>query len=126
MAEEQETKPKVEEAVIINLVVKDQEGEVHFKARFRPGPSTAGKVAWKYFCSGFLMSAPTPVQVKPHTKMQRIMNAYADKKSYEVNQIRFLYDGRRLTDQMTPEELDMEDGDVIDAVLVGAFPNFLA
>lgn len=58
--------------------------------------------------------------------MQRIMNAYADKKSYEVNQIRFLYDGRRLTDQMTPEELDMEDGDVIDAVLVGAFPNFLA
>ena len=60
------------------------------------------------------------VQVKPHTKMSRIMNAYADKKSYEVNQIRFLYDGKRLAAEMTPEELEMEDGDVIDAVLVGA------
>ena len=49
----------------------------------------------------------------------RIMDAYADKKSLDANQIRFLYDGKRLTVDNTPEGLDMEDGDVIDAVLVG-------
>ena len=62
---------------------------------------------------------PAAMQVKPHTNMQRIMDAYADKKSLDVSQIRFLYDGTRLTGDKTPQGLDMEDGDVIDAVLVG-------
>ena len=34
-----------------------------------------------------------------------------------MDQIRFLFDGQRLRENHTPDELDMEDDDVIDAML---------
>ena len=34
-----------------------------------------------------------------------------------MDQIRFLFDGNRLRDNQTPDELEMEDDDVIDAML---------
>ncbi|KAK9918913.1 hypothetical protein WJX75_008008 [Coccomyxa subellipsoidea] len=82
-----ETKPKVENGSVINLVVKDQnDTEVHFK-------------------------------VKTHTKFQKIMEAYASKRSVDVAAIRFLYDGQRLDKNSTPGDHSMEDNDVIDCVL---------
>ncbi|PIA25796.1 hypothetical protein AQUCO_10800045v1 [Aquilegia coerulea] len=37
--------------------------------------------------------------------------------SVEFNSIAFLFDGRRLRADQTPDELEMEDGDEIDAML---------
>ena len=74
---------------------------------------------------------PAAVQVRPHKKFKKIMAAYADKYSVDLQQIRFLYDGKQITgrnnsgshisDDMTPDDLDMEDGDTIEVVSVGAF-----
>ncbi|KAF8391601.1 hypothetical protein HHK36_023907 [Tetracentron sinense] len=45
------------------------------------------------------------------------MNAYCDQQSVEINSIAFLFDGRRLRGEQTPHELEMVDGDEIDAML---------
>lgn len=45
------------------------------------------------------------------------MNAYCDRQSVDFNSIAFLFDGRRLRAEQTPDELEMEDGDEIDAML---------
>ncbi|KAH9744968.1 Small ubiquitin-related modifier 1 [Citrus sinensis] len=47
----------------------------------------------------------------------QLMNAYCDRQSVELNSIAFLFDGRRLRGEQTPDELEMEDGDEIDAML---------
>ncbi|BDA49133.1 probable small ubiquitin-related modifier 1 [Coccomyxa sp. Obi] len=87
MDQSAETKPKVEGGNVINLVVKDQAGT---------------EVHFK---------------VKSHTKFQKIMDAYAGKRSVDVSAIRFLYDGARLDGSSTPGDQGMEDNDVIDCVL---------
>lgn len=46
--------------------------------------------------------------MKTHTKMERIMEAYATKKAVQAREIRFLYDGHRLANNDTPTSLDME------------------
>ncbi|MFQ6625958.1 hypothetical protein Gotur_005361 [Gossypium turneri] len=45
------------------------------------------------------------------------MNAYCDKQSVDFNSIAFLFDGSCLRGEQTPNELEMEDGDEIDAML---------
>ncbi|KAI8470056.1 MAG: small ubiquitin-like modifier 2 [Monoraphidium minutum] len=71
----------------LNLIVKD---------------ATGGEVQFK---------------VKSTTKFGKIFTAYANKKSLDVRAIKFLFDGNRLQDDMTPAEMEMEDGDAIDAML---------
>jgi small ubiquitin-related modifier len=44
------------------------------------------------------------------------MNAYSDQQSIELNTIVFLYDGRQFKAEQTPDELEMEDEDEIDAM----------
>ena len=34
-----------------------------------------------------------------------------------MNSVRFLFDGNRVNPNQTPQELDMEDGDVIDVMV---------
>ncbi|KAJ1430892.1 Ubiquitin-like domain superfamily [Sesbania bispinosa] len=45
------------------------------------------------------------------------MNAYSDQQSVDCNSIVFLFDGKQLRGEQTPDQLDMEDGDEIDAML---------
>jgi len=45
------------------------------------------------------------------------MDAYCQRQAIDANSIRFLYDGQRIQAEHTPKELDMEDNDIIDAVL---------
>ncbi|PHU23976.1 Small ubiquitin-related modifier 1 [Capsicum chinense] len=45
------------------------------------------------------------------------MKAYCDRLSVNFNAIAFLFDDRRLKAEQTPDELEMEDGDEIDAML---------
>jgi hypothetical protein len=75
------------EATHLNLTVKDQSG---------------GEVAFK---------------VRNTTRFIKLMRAYAAKVGADLQSIRFLFDGARIQEDATPEQLEMEDGDVIDAMV---------
>jgi len=56
-------------------------------------------------------------RIKSTATLRKLMNAYCDRQSVDPSSIAFLFDGRRLRADQTPAELDMEDGDEIDAML---------
>ncbi|PKU71584.1 Small ubiquitin-related modifier 1 [Dendrobium catenatum] len=56
-------------------------------------------------------------RIKRTTNLKRLMDAYCYRHSENVNAVVFLYEGRRLRGEETPESLKMEDGDEIDAML---------
>ncbi|KQK11215.1 small ubiquitin-related modifier 1 [Brachypodium distachyon] len=56
-------------------------------------------------------------RIKRSTQLKKLMNAYCDRQSVDMTAIAFLFDGRRLRAEQTPDELEMEDGDEIDAML---------
>jgi len=56
-------------------------------------------------------------KIKKSTQLRKLMDAYCDRQAISPNSIRFLYDGQRVREEQTPQELDMEDNDIIDAVL---------
>ncbi|KAL7246953.1 hypothetical protein ACSBR2_001963 [Camellia fascicularis] len=56
-------------------------------------------------------------RIKRSTQLRKLMTAYCDRQSVEFNSIAFLFDGRRLRGEQTPDELEMEEGDEIDAML---------
>ncbi|KAL3636979.1 Small ubiquitin-related modifier 1 [Castilleja foliolosa] len=56
-------------------------------------------------------------RIKRNTQLKKLMNAYCDRQSVDFNAIAFLFDGRRLRPEHTPDELEMEDGDEVDAML---------
>ncbi|KAL5729819.1 Small ubiquitin-related modifier 1 [Ranunculus cassubicifolius] len=85
--QEEDKKPNDQSAAHINLKVKGQDGNEVF---FR---------------------------IKRSTQLKKLMTAYCDRQSVEFNSIAFLFDGRRLRGEQTPDELEMEDGDEIDAML---------
>jgi small ubiquitin-related modifier len=49
--------------------------------------------------------------------MEKVFNAYAQRKGVQVTSLRFLLDGERIIGEQTPKMLELEDGDQIDAVL---------
>ncbi|KAK3404443.1 hypothetical protein EUGRSUZ_K00755 [Eucalyptus grandis] len=55
--------------------------------------------------------------IKMSTQLKKLMNVYRDRQSVEMNSIAFLFDGRSPQGDQTPDELKMEDGDEIDAML---------
>ncbi|KAG1681636.1 hypothetical protein FOA52_014145 [Chlamydomonas sp. UWO 241] len=56
-------------------------------------------------------------KVKPQTKFGKVMDAYCNKKAVDPASMRFMFDGSRIQKEHTPAQLDMEDGDVVDAVV---------
>ncbi|KAI0527140.1 hypothetical protein KFK09_002738 [Dendrobium nobile] len=56
-------------------------------------------------------------RAKPTTKLSKLKNDYCNRHSLPINSIAFLFDGRRIHDEDTPESLKMEDGDEIDAMI---------
>ncbi len=56
-------------------------------------------------------------RIKMQTPLVKLMNAYCERQSIDASSVRFLYNGQRIQHEQTPKELDMEAGDVIDAVL---------
>ncbi|KAH6768043.1 small ubiquitin-like modifier 2 [Perilla frutescens var. hirtella] len=85
--QEEDKKPGGDQSGHINLKVKGQDGNEVF---FR---------------------------IKRSTQLKKLMNAYCDRQSVDITSIAFLFDGRRLRAEQTPDELEMEDGDEIDAML---------
>ena len=56
------------------------------------------------------------------TEMKKVFTAYTQRKGVELYQVRFLYDGRRILFEQSPNDLDMEDQDVIHYVLEQGAP----
>ncbi|CAN1161132.1 Small ubiquitin-related modifier 2 [Linum perenne] len=56
-------------------------------------------------------------RIRRRAQLQMLMEAYSKRQSVELRSIAFLYDGRRLRANQTPDEVGMEDGDEIDAML---------
>jgi len=56
-------------------------------------------------------------KVKKSTVFSKVMAAYCKKVGAEPDSVRFLFDGVRIQGSQTPEELQMEDEDVIDAMV---------
>jgi hypothetical protein len=46
-------------------------------------------------------------------EVKQIMNAFCQRKSYSPNQVRFLFEGSRVNGEQTPNDLEMEEGDII-------------
>nr|VDC75259.1 unnamed protein product [Brassica rapa] len=102
--QEEDKKPGGDGGVHINLKVKGQIRIMLFP--FSP------------WCFVFLQDGNEVFfRIKRSTQLKKLMNAYCDRQSVDMNAIAFLFDGRRLRAEQTPDELDMEDGDEIDAML---------
>ena len=56
-------------------------------------------------------------KVKKATRMQKIMDAFAQRKGIAPNSLRFMLDGQRVEGDNTPKMLELEDNDQIDVVL---------
>ena len=54
---------------------------------------------------------------RPYSGLKRLMNLSCDKFGFPRYFLRFGYDGRRIIDDDTPKELEMEQGDVIGAYM---------
>jgi small ubiquitin-related modifier len=85
-----DVKPKVEEG--------DAEGTLSIRVR----DQNQGEVVFK---------------VKRTTKMKRVLQAFCDRKGWQSNQVRFAFDGQRVDEDMSPDDLGMESNDTIDAFL---------
>ena len=56
-------------------------------------------------------------KIKRNMPLKKMMDTYCDRQGLDRKSIRFLFDGTRITENDTPHTLDMENEDVIDAVL---------
>ncbi|QLQ78722.1 hypothetical protein HG537_0B00710 [Torulaspora globosa] len=54
-------------------------------------------------------------KIKRTTPLRRLMDAFAKRQGREMDSLRFLYDGVRIQPDQTPDDLDMEDNDIIEA-----------
>lgn len=54
-------------------------------------------------------------KIKRTTSLRRLMEAFAKRQGKEMDSLRFLYDGIRIQADQTPDDLDMEDNDIIEA-----------
>jgi small ubiquitin-related modifier len=48
--------------------------------------------------------------------MRKLKQAYCDRQGLQLSSVRFLFDGTRLEDDVTPKQLEMEDDDVIEVM----------
>jgi len=55
-------------------------------------------------------------QIRKTTQVHELMAMYCTRQRICSGQIRFLFYGRRLRDEQTPEDLEMEDDDLIEAI----------
>lgn len=56
-------------------------------------------------------------RVKLVTRMEKVFEAYAERKNIDVTALRFLLDGTRICGDQTPKMLELEDRDQIDCAL---------
>ncbi|XP_073281456.1 small ubiquitin-related modifier 1-like isoform X2 [Primulina huaijiensis] len=87
---QEEEKNPSDSSVAMNLKVKDQDGNERV------------------------------LRIKRNTQLKKLMNEFCGRKSLDLNSFTFLFEGRRIRGEQTPDELDLEDGDEIDVMIGGA------
>lgn len=56
-------------------------------------------------------------KIKRVTDLEKLMSAYCARQAISPTSVRFLYDGKRVQGGQTAKSLEMENDDIIDAVL---------
>ena len=56
-------------------------------------------------------------KIKRQTQLKKLMDAYCKKQGIARNSVRFLFEGSALDENKTPENLEMENDTVIDAMV---------
>lgn len=56
-------------------------------------------------------------KISKTTQFRKLFSVYAERAGINEENIKFLFDGKRIDGEQTPKSLEMEDHDVIDAVL---------
>eukprot|EP01129_Flabellula_baltica_P008318 TRINITY_DN3295_c0_g1_i1.p1 TRINITY_DN3295_c0_g1~~TRINITY_DN3295_c0_g1_i1.p1 ORF type:complete len:145 (-),score=24.66 TRINITY_DN3295_c0_g1_i1:22-456(-) len=60
-------------------------------------------------------------KIKRWTPLGRLMTVYCQRQGVDPRTVRFIYHGKRITDDQTANDLDMQDEDIIDANII--IPN---
>ncbi|KAG7194730.1 SUMO protein smt3 [Scheffersomyces spartinae] len=60
-------------------------------------------------------SAEIFFKIKRATPMKKLMEAFCKRQGKPMDTLRFLVDGTRISPENTPDDLQLEDGDVIEA-----------
>lgn len=56
-------------------------------------------------------------KIKRTTQLKKLMDAYCTRQGLSSAQCRFIFDGERIKDDDTPDNLEMENGDEIDVMV---------
>eukprot|EP00915_Cephaloidophora_sp_WS-2016_P003808 GHVH01005093.1.p1 GENE.GHVH01005093.1~~GHVH01005093.1.p1 ORF type:complete len:133 (+),score=25.30 GHVH01005093.1:107-505(+) len=56
-------------------------------------------------------------RIRRTTCLQKLMTAYCNRLGLPTDGVRFLFDGDRIRGDQTPEEIQLDDGDIIDAMV---------
>lgn len=56
-------------------------------------------------------------RIKKKTRLQKLMNSYCQRTGQNEHSIRFLFEGERLRPEMTAEDVGLQEGDLIDAMI---------
>mmetsp|Transcript_15117 Transcript_15117/g.25881 ORF Transcript_15117/g.25881 Transcript_15117/m.25881 type:complete len:96 (+) Transcript_15117:139-426(+) len=56
-------------------------------------------------------------KIRRQSPLGKLMDAYCQRQGVQPGSMRFIYDGNRLQANQTPQELEMDDGDEIDAMV---------
>ena len=56
-------------------------------------------------------------KMKKTIKLRKLMQTYCARNGYPQNSIRFLYEGEEIRESDTPQDLKMEDGDMIETMI---------
>lgn len=59
----------------------------------------------------------TAFKIKPTTPLKKLMDAFCSRMGASRSSVKFLYDGARIQDTQTPNDLGMADNEQVDAVL---------
>ncbi|KAH7834086.1 hypothetical protein Vadar_012631 [Vaccinium darrowii] len=54
--------------------------------------------------------------IKRNAKLKKVLMAYCEKQNYEYKTIVFLYNGERILERQSPDDLNMAEEDEIDAL----------
>jgi small ubiquitin-related modifier len=60
-------------------------------------------------------------KIKRATPLKKLMETYCERQGKSMNSVRFLVDGERVRTDQSPQDLDLEDGDVIEVMMYGLF-----
>ena len=56
-------------------------------------------------------------KIKKGTQLKKLMDAYCSRNGVNPSTVRFLFDGQRIQETNTPNDLHLEDNDQIDAMV---------